>query len=180
LSLGHGIIEGIYVAFIAVVLWLGREAILEQAAIAGSIALAGGVFLAWMGWQMAWGAWYNRLSLTGGTVQKSGLGLVPTGIFVSISNPYWWIWWALIATTFVGQSLVWGVGGVALLFFVHWLTDLGWLTGLSWLTATGHRMFSPSVYRWVLLVCGATLLFFGLSFILIGLQILQTGVVRIL
>jgi threonine/homoserine/homoserine lactone efflux protein len=97
----------------------------------------------------------------------------------SLSNPYWWVWWALITPLYIRQSLVWGLVGVALLFVVHWATDVGWLTGLAWLTGSGHTLVNPTVYRWVMLVCGAALLFFGVSFMVAGLTFLYTGEVSL-
>ena len=48
LAAGHGLVEGSYVALIALVLWLGRESLLRQPLVTGLIALIGGVFLAWL------------------------------------------------------------------------------------------------------------------------------------
>ncbi len=64
---------------------------------------------------------------------------------------------------------------MALLYLVHWLADAGWLTGLTWLTGSGHALISPAVYRWIMLTCGAVLLFFGLSFVGAGLKFMLTG-----
>jgi len=174
LSLGHGLAEGIYVALIALILWFGRDAILEQPLIAGLIALVGGAFLVWMGWNMTVAAWRYRLTLTSEAAQQARFGLIPTGIFFSVSNPYWWVWWALITPLYIRESLVWGLGGVAILFLAHWLTDVGWLTGLGWLTGSGRSLISPGVYRWVLVICGVVLVFFGISFIIAGLTFLST------
>jgi threonine/homoserine/homoserine lactone efflux protein len=175
LSLGHGLAEVVYVALITWLLWLGRDALLQQAVIAGVIALLGGGFLAWMGWSLATAAWRRQLTLAGEAAKEARFGLVPTGIFFSVSNPYWWIWWALIPPLYIRQSLAWGLAGVALLYLVHWLADAGWLTCLSWLTGSGRSLIGPAVYRWIMLACGAALLFFGLSFIGVGVRFLLTG-----
>jgi len=175
LSVGHGLAEGVYVAVIALLLWLGREALLQQPLVAGLIALIGGAFLAWMGWNMAAAAWRNRLTLRGEASGPAESGLIPAGIFFSVSNPYWWIWWALLVSLYIRDSLAWGVWGVVALFFVHWLTDVGWLTGLSWLTGSGRSLISQRVYRWIMIGCGAALLFFGGSFMVAGINFLTTG-----
>lgn len=175
LSVGHGLVEGTYVAAIALVLWVGRDAILEQPLIAGLIALIGGGFLAWMGWTMTMAAWRYQLTLAGETNRQVRFGLIPTGVVFSVSNPYWWIWWALITPLYIRESLAWGLGGVAILFLTHWSTDVGWLTGLAWLTGSGKSIISPGVYRWIMIVCGVLLLFFGISFVIVGFQFLRTG-----
>ena len=158
----------------------GRDYWLRQPLVGGIIALVGGGFLAWMGWSLAVAAWRRELTLAGEAAKEARFGLVPTGIFFSLSNPYWWVWWALITPLYIRQSLAWGLVGVALLFLVHWLTDVGWLTGLAWLTGSGHALLSPTVYRWIMLVCGVALLFFGLSFIGAGLRFVLTGEVGII
>ena len=146
---------------------------------AGLIALIGGAFLAWMGWGMTVAAWRHQIKLGAETAGTARFGLVPTGIFFSLSNPYWWIWWALITPLYIRQSLAWGIVGVAVLFLVHWSTDVGWLTGLAWLTGSGHSLIKPAVYRGVMVVCGLALLFFGVWFMLTGGRFLLTGEVRL-
>ncbi len=175
IAVGHGLVEIVYVAAIGLVLWYGREALLRQPLVIGLIALIGGLFLVWMGWGMAFGAWKHRLSLEGSVNSDIKLGLVPTGALVSVSNPYWWIWWALITPLYIEQSLTWGVLGITILFVVHWSTDLGWLTSLSWLTGSGRALISARVYRLVLIICGAALLFFGVTFVIAGIRFLTTG-----
>ncbi len=175
LAAGHGLVEATYVGLIALVLLLGRDAWFKQPLLAGAIAVSGGGFLAWMGWSLAASAWRRQLTLTGEAPQAARFGLVPTGIIFSLSNPYWWLWWALITPFYIRQALVWGPGGLVLLFLAHWLTDVLWLTGLAWLTGSGRGLVSPGVYRWVMLACGGLLLFFGLSFIGAGVQFWATG-----
>ncbi len=175
LSVGHGLVEALYVGLIALVLWLGRDSLLEQPLVAGLIAVVGGAFLAWMGWGLARSAWRYELTLAGEAAKQARFGLVPTGVFFSLGNPYWWIWWALVAPLYIRQSLAWGLAGVAVLYFIHWLADFGWLTGLAWLTGSGKSLVSPGLYRWVMIVCGAALLFFGISFLIAGVTIFRTG-----
>jgi threonine/homoserine/homoserine lactone efflux protein len=179
LSVGHGLAEGAYVAVIALILWLGQEALLEQPVVAGLIAMVGGGFLAWMGWSMALAAWRRQLTLTGEVVKQRRLGLVPSGILFSLSNPYWWIWWALITPLYIRQSMTWGIVGITILFLVHWSTDIGWLTGLAWLTGSGHSLIRPPVYRWIMIGCGLALLFFGAGFIITGSQFLLAGEINV-
>ena len=179
LSVGHGLVEGVYVAIIALILWLGREALLEQPLVAGLIALIGGGFLAWMGWGMILAAWQYRLTLTGEAAEPASFGLIPTGILFSLSNPYWWIWWALITPLYIRQSMAWGVLGITILFLVHWSTDVGWLTGLAWLTGSGHSLIKPNLYRWIIIICGLALLFFGIWFMVVGGRFLWMGEVQL-
>jgi threonine/homoserine/homoserine lactone efflux protein len=176
LVVGHALVEGPYMAVIALILWWGQAAMLNQPLVAGLIALVGGGFLAWMGWSLTTGAWRGQLTLAAQPAQNNRLGLAPTGIMVTLSNPYWWIWWALVTPLYIGQALAWGVVGVALLFAVHWATDAAWLIFLAWLIGSGRSWLSPRLYRWVMVICGALLLFFGLSFIVAGFGFWWKGI----
>ncbi len=177
LSMGHGLVEGAYIALIALILWWGQESILNQPIIAGAIAVIGGGFLGWMGWNLTVSAWRYQLTLASEASKETRVGLVPSGIVFSISNPYWWIWWALVAVLYIRQAMVWGIIGVVLLFLVHWLSDIGWLTGLAWLTGSGHKLISPRVYRWVMVGCGIVLLFFGFTFVIAGIKFFKGGII---
>jgi len=179
LSLGHGLVEAPYMAVLALILWWGRETILEDPLIAGSIAFIGGGFLVWMGWSLARDAWRRVLSLTGGAAKTIRFGLIPTGLIVTVSNPYWWLWWALLTPFYIQESFAWGVLGVILLFVVHWLTDLIWLTGLAWLTGSGRSLISERIYRRIMIGCGGVILFFGVVFIWAGFRFIITGEVSL-
>ena len=179
IAIGHGLVEIVYAAAIALVIWYGSQSILQQPIIIGLIAVVGGIFLIWMGWGMGAGAWRRQLTLEGEVETDSKLGLIPTGSVVTLSTPYWWIWWALVTPLYIEQSLAWGVLGFTVLYIVHWSTDLGWLTGLAWLAGSGKALISAKAYRIVLIICGAALLFFGATFIIAGIRFLVTGEVSL-
>ena len=132
-----------------------------------------------MGWNMARGSWRGTLNLSYQESQEAPFNLVTTGSLVTLSNPYWWVWWALITPLYIADAFIWGALGVVILFLFHWSTDLGWLTGLAWVTGSGRALFSARVYRVVLMVCGAALVFFGITFVIAGIQFLVTGEVSI-
>ena len=179
LALGHGLVEAPYMAAIALLMWFGRDSILRQPLIAGLVALIGGAFLVWMGWSMASGSWRGRLNLDDQGSQEARFNLVTTGSLVTLSNPYWWVWWALITPLYIADAFIWGALGVIILFLFHWSTDLGWLTGISWVSGSGRGIISPRIYRWVLIACGGFLIFFGISFIIAGIRFITTGNVEI-
>ena len=45
------------------------------------------------------------------------------GIVVSLSNPYWIIWWATVGATFMTQSLELGLLGIGAFYVGHILSD---------------------------------------------------------
>lgn len=169
LSLGHAIVEAALVFAIA----YGLGAWLKLPLVGTVIGLAGGAFLAWMGWGLLSGAWRRQLTLAAAaTADAPGitrLGLVPAGIALSLGNPYWSLWWVSVGAGFILSSQRWGLIGVTVIFLAHWLGDLLWLTGLGFVAGSGRRVMSENVYRYVLLVCGAFLILFSAYFIYTGL-----------
>lgn len=99
--------------------------------------------------------------------------LVPAGALVSVSNPYWIIWWASIGTAYISESLEAGAAGVTSFFSAHILSDLIWLSLVAFVLASGRRLMSERVYRGILLLCGLFLLALAAWFIYTGIDFLR-------
>ncbi|MFV9510089.1 LysE family transporter [Tepidibacillus sp. LV47] len=97
LILGHGILELILI--IGLMMGLGEFLLLST--VKGIIATIGGLFLLWMGWGIARNSLFNREKLEL-AVTSSTFSLSPEviGIFTSLSNPYWSLWWATVGLHF--------------------------------------------------------------------------------
>jgi threonine/homoserine/homoserine lactone efflux protein len=95
---------------------------------------------------------------------------VLSGLLVSIANPYWVIWWATIGMVYLTWSRTLGATGVAAFFTGHILSDLMWYSVVSYVIATGKRIISDSIYRWLLLICGLALVGLGIFFIVTGIK----------
>jgi threonine/homoserine/homoserine lactone efflux protein len=164
--LGHGILELILV----VLLFYGLGSFLQQPGVLGLIGLFGGAILLWMAWGMIGGL--SRLSLDlsakGGT-QKNP---VWAGMLVSLSNPYWIIWWASIGLGYILFSAQYGLWGIALFFLGHILADFLWYALVSLSVAKGKRFLSDKAYRLLIGVCAAFLLLIGFYFGWSGLRVL--------
>jgi len=86
------------------------------------------------------------------------------GILVSMSNPYWWMWWASIGSAFL---IKWGISlnnwHKMLAFFIgHEAGDLIWYVPVAILSFLGQRYFNRKVYYIILSICGVFLVIFGL------------------
>jgi threonine/homoserine/homoserine lactone efflux protein len=99
--------------------------------------------------------------------------LVPAGILVSVSNPYWVIWWASVGAAYISESLEEGAAGVTSFFTAHILSDLVWLSLVAFVLATGRRLMSHAVYQGILLMCGLFLLVLAAWFIYSGVSFLS-------
>jgi len=171
LAVGHGLVEGPLVFAIA----FGFGEWLKRPLVGAVIGIAGGAMLGWMGWELIKGALKGSLSIAdlkkqGSQATHARVGLVPAGILLSVSNPYWSLWWASIGAGFILASWEYGFLGLLVFYAAHWLTDFSWLTTLSFLTASGRRIMSDRVYRFVLLGCGLFLLLFSAYFFYSGIR----------
>jgi threonine/homoserine/homoserine lactone efflux protein len=96
---------------------------------------------------------------------------VITGMVVSISNPYWVIWWATVGMTLFGTLAQGGdtskrsLPTIGEFYFGHISGDILWYLILGAAIVTGRAFISPMVYRAVVVVCGAFLIFLGASFL---------------
>jgi len=167
--LGHGILEIILILALAI----GMASILTQGAIIRAVALVGGAFLVFLGFTMCRDALQERVDaadIFGGKRENKGFHPVLSGIFVSLSNPYWTIWWATVGLSYITLSLKKGGGGLASFFFGHILADLLWFTFIAAVVAGGSRFFSQKIYSYLISVCGLLLIGLGVYFIISGLR----------
>jgi threonine/homoserine/homoserine lactone efflux protein len=86
------------------------------------------------------------------------------GVIVSMSNPYWWVWWGSIGLAFMAQYNInfRNPGGLAAFFAGHEAGDLAVYWMVSFLVAVGRRKINERTYRIILFVCAVVMVFFGL------------------
>ena len=166
-TLGHGIMEGL----IVVLLVFGLGQIIGTPAVTGVIGIAGGLVLAWMGWNMVKSARSGVLSLNGsGGSNKATMGPVLAGAMSTMANPYWFLWWATVGASYVAISQQHGPQGVLLFFSGHILADLSWLMVIAVLLATGKKFISDRIYAGVVVVLGIFLVVLAVYFFWTGID----------
>jgi len=86
------------------------------------------------------------------------------GVVVSMSNPYWWIWWATIGFAFMIQFDITIKQWPRLIAFFlgHETGDLAWYLLVSTLAFFGTRHLNKKAYYGILLFCGIFLILFGI------------------
>lgn len=172
ISVGHALAELVLVAGLAV----GLSRVLQQNLVAGLIGLLGGAFLLWMGVDLVRSAWRGEVTLNpqGGQAQGAArLGLVPAGLLLSVSNPFWLLWWATVGAANMIAFLGYGLLGLATFYLSHVLMDFGWNSFLSLVGASGRQVMSEKVYRGILATCGVFLTAFGVYFVVAGIGFLR-------
>lgn len=162
LLVGHALIElALIVAFI-----LGIRDLIKTNAVIQTIGLFGGGFLLWMGYSILRGVVRKEISLDlhdhGG---KLRFGAVGQGVVVSVSNPYWTLWWVTIGAKLIADALAVGTAGLVVFYFAHELSDFTWYGVVTFAVAGGRRFISDSVYRGMLGACGAFLVVLAVSYL---------------
>jgi len=159
--LGHAILEIILLALI----FLGAGPFFEHPTVVTVFLAAGGLVLLWMGSQMLLSNKRITEEALSATGTPSPYGPVLAGIVLSLSNPYWIIWWVTIGMGFVTQSLQHGLIGLACFYCGHILSDLAWFSFVSFSVSAGRRLCPPIIYRVLFITCGTILVVLGSVFL---------------
>ncbi|MFA4837027.1 MAG: LysE family transporter, partial [Dehalococcoidia bacterium] len=153
---------------------LGLDQFIQGDTFTSIVGLVGGIVLIVMGLATArqgWGKVPIPLKTSTSLIQNKRI--IVSGIVISMSNPYWFIWWATIGITWLLWSLELGTIGVASFFTGHILADLTWYALVSFIIATGRKAINNTVYSWLLMVCGAALVGLGAYFVKSGITFLR-------
>lgn len=167
---GHALLE---VAMIAG-LTLGLSRLLRRREVAGAIGLLGGAFLLWMAVSLLTGAPRAELVAKAGAGAALSAGqLVLWGALTSAANPYWVMWWAFAGVSYVTAAGKQGLPGLSAFFTGHILADYLWYALVSGAIAAGRQVMPVWLYRGLLGLCGAFLLFLAGYFVYFGVKTLR-------
>jgi len=159
---GHAIAELVVVVALA----FGLSELLASPTAFTVIGILGGIALILMGAMMLHDIIRRRLSFDPNQPgAKSGL-LIGKGITASLSNPYWFVWWATIGSAFLTKSLAHGVAGPVVFYVGHIMSDLVWYTFVSFMIALGKRLLVGRPYYILISLCALFLLYLGGKFIM--------------
>ena len=167
--IGHALVE---MGIIAMIL-LGFSSVLENDYIINAIGIIGGLILIFFGGGLL-------KELVRGTVSTDFLHTTKDhdappekkaldhpvwgGAMVSMSNPYWWVWWATIGLAFMTRFDIsfnnWP--GLIVFYIGHEAGDLLWYALISGLAFWGIRFINRKVYYGILACCGVFMIVFGL------------------
>lgn len=159
---GHGVLEFILVGAII----FGLAEIINSPAVISTVALVGGAALLYMGFDMLRSAGMLSLYASNSRAERRLIDVHPfwAGILTSLANPYFALWWATIGLGYILIARELGAAGVAAFLTGHIMSDLVWYSVVSSVISGGKRWLTDEIYRWIIRVCGATLLFFALYF----------------
>lgn len=158
---GHAILEIILLALIGA----GLGPFFQHPVVATVFLSAGGIVLLFMGIQMIVTNKKTTEDALNATGADSPFGPVAAGIVLSITNPYWIIWWVTVGMGFVTQSLKFGIAGLLSFYLGHILADLAWYSLVSFSVSAGRRLCHPRFYRMAFVSCGVALICLGVLFL---------------
>ena len=152
-AIGHAVVE---VPIIAL-LYFGAGAVFQLLPVKVGLGFLGSLVLLWMGAGMLLN--FNQAELKdAGSEARSPF---VAGMALSLANPYFFLWWAIMGAVLVQKSFAFGVYGFILLVAVHWSCDLGWYYFLSVLSFSGSRFFGRRLQQVIFIICGLFLLYFA-------------------
>lgn len=167
---GHALLEAVMVAGLT----LGLSGLLRRRGVAGAIGLLGGAFLLWMGLTLLGDAPRASLATQADAgAALSGAQLVLYGAVASLTNPYWVMWWAFAGVTYVTAARKQGLPGLLAFFTGHVSADYLWYALVSGAIAAGRQVMPVWLYRGLLGLCGAFLLFLAGYFVWFGVRTLR-------
>lgn len=98
---------------------------------------------------------------------------VLNGSITSLSNPFFFIWWATIggALIFKGMALA-GVLGIFAFLLGHWSSDLAWFSAVSFFSSQSSTLIQAKNYKLIMNLCGGFMVCVGGYFIINSLGII--------
>ena len=158
IALGHAIVE--FPLILLLTIGLGKLVTTDTARIVTGII--GGVVLLYMAYGLANDI---RKGIHLDKARNNRHGALMTGAILSVSNPYFLIWWATIGINMATRAIGYGYWLLPIFAVVHWLTDLIWFYILSWTSFKGASIFGRRGMTITLIICAALLAGFGIFFI---------------
>lgn len=160
---GHALLEAALLAGFA----FGLASVLRLHVVTVIMGFVGGGVLLWMGGNLLWGAWRGTVVADLNAAEEtSRVGPVAHGALVSLSNPYWSLWWATIGITLAIKGLSFGPLGVLAFFLGHQAADVAWYSVVIFAVSAGRHLLSDRIYRNVMAVLACFLLYLGATFVL--------------
>jgi threonine/homoserine/homoserine lactone efflux protein len=169
---GHAILE----MGIIVLLLLGFSFVLKNVIVVRTIGITGGLILTYFGASIIRDVYRGKIptgflrssdepNQTMDPIENKGLeNPVVGGILVSMSNPYWWVWWASIGLALMVRfDISFAQWPKLLAFFLgHEAGDLVWYLLISTFAFFGLRRLNKKVYYGILVGCGIFMILFGI------------------
>jgi len=107
-----------------------------------------------------------RSVIKGVTVKDAKYGSLVTGVLLTGLNPFFLVWWFTIGIKLISDAMIlWSFWGILVMFGLHIWMDYAWLGFVSAVSSRGTKCLSNKTYKICMIGINATLVYFGVSFI---------------
>lgn len=156
---GHAVLEGVLV----LLLIMGLQPLLQNEVFLKGFSFLGSLFLIYMGLGLLISIIKKDISIKDSNPMRIPSFLA--GILVSLSNPYWLIWWITIGVGFLSQAKSYLVLGILSFYIGHILSDYVWYVFIGFIGQGLSLPFWNKIYRVILIFASVFLLGFGIYFV---------------
>ncbi len=169
ISLGHSILELGGVAL----LYFGAATILDSDVAQICISIIGGAVLIFMAATFIRNSSkHSEINTIPNKSYFDKMGPVIGGVIVTVSNPYWSVWWVTVGLAYLIWSQEYGLVGVACFYFGHILADFAWFSLVSIIIASGRKLIVGKIYKIILVLCGVGMGGMGIYFFIGGINLI--------
>ncbi|MHA1130075.1 MAG: LysE family transporter [Candidatus Helarchaeota archaeon] len=180
--LGHSFTElGLLIGLV-----FGLDSVLQAPIAVIFVSIIGGILLCILAGLMLIDVFVKKVSITEQLTKRAIEGLrkqyrpIFDGILLSISNPFWIVWWATIGIGLIYTNLPplsvlpidFGLLGLTFFYIGHIISDLSWYTFISGMIHSGKRWITDKVYKGILVCCACFLIYLGVTFIINGITLI--------
>jgi threonine/homoserine/homoserine lactone efflux protein len=159
--LGHFIAE----LSIIILIFAGLGLFISSSTAVFIIGTLGGFIMLLMGYRIIGSNPFNKIQIKEDT--SSSYGPVLNGILTSLTNPFFFIWWATIGWAFMFKGLeLAGIFGVVGFLIGHWASDMSWFSLVSFFTSRGSNIMTEKHYKVLMNLSGVFLMILGVYFML--------------
>ncbi|MDD5079782.1 MAG: LysE family transporter [Candidatus Omnitrophica bacterium] len=158
ICVGHALMEALMIGVII----FGLASFIHNQTLMLAISILGALILAFFGVGMI--SSIPKLNLETQTKPVRSSSLILLGITMSITNPYWSIWWLSIGLGLTLAAKKSGLTAVIIFFLGHILADFIWYGLVALVISKGRKFISLKVYRRIIFVCGLALIGFSIYF----------------
>lgn len=164
IMLGHATLE---FALICLLL-LGASLFFQNVLFLTIIGIVGGIFLVVFGILVIKDTYKKDFTIDFEVTEEDIKGYKGNsflgGIIVSLSNPFWTLWWAVIGLSFMINFNISfeNPTGLLLFFLGHELGDFAWYVPISIFVYFGGKSLNPKIFKYVLYGCGIFMIGFGI------------------
>jgi len=161
-ALGHAIVE----IPLMLLIYFGFARFFQEELVQIVLYLGGAGMLFWLGIAM-----FKAKARVIEKGQDLPYNSIMAGVITSAFNPFVILWWAIVGSMLIMNSLEFGIIGFALLIPVHWLCDLVWLSVVSITVYKTQSLWGRKFQEGLFITCSLLLIGFGGWFLISGLRL---------